>query len=286
MDFRTRNITKTTEGLLFSEQQCAAVFSAVLADDDINLSAKLPEKIYFDYSQAQLTECYYLCRQLWQQDVDRKVLAAMINKIYHQQSFDEKDQLAFKYIRAKFKHLRYAFALYDQRHKYPSKFHIFTALMGSLQDAFKNQQIATMKRFALLLKFLLTPSIYAFIVKEVNQFTPTSITAFKQHENEQLNFLQVNLAKAEVTSKVFHKMRKVIGRQTAFYTTIKVLYPAEYHEQMFMYLSTINGMMGDLHDELVSKKFQKQQDYNRDTFIIPDEIKSRLVAYTALYFEN
>jgi hypothetical protein len=267
----------------FSEQQYEAIFAGILADDDINLEATLPKNFYLDYSSTQLINCFNICRHLWREGVDRKPLTAMVSKLYRQNSLSSEEQMNFKYIRAKFKHLRYAYALFDQRHKYPLNFHLLTAIMGSLQDAFKNEQFATMNRFALVLKLIVSKPVYAFITNAINQYQPSTTESFKQHLDNQLNFLASNIAKDQVTSKIFHNMRKVIGRQTAFYTTIKVLYPSQFHEQMFLYLSTINGMMGDFHDDLVSKKFNKQQNYNKDIFIIPSEIKKRLCEYCALY---
>jgi hypothetical protein len=43
--------------------------------------------------------------------------------------------------------------------------------------------------------------------------------------------------------------------------------------------------MGSKHDELIAKKFDQSQDYYNDTFVIPDEIKQRLVNFTNKYIE-
>lgn len=60
---------------------------------------------------------------------------------------------SFRYLRAKIKHLRFAYAAFDERHRYPRMFHWMTAIMGSLQDAFKNKQYASVKRIAILVLF-------------------------------------------------------------------------------------------------------------------------------------
>jgi hypothetical protein len=72
-------------------------------------------------------------------------------------------------------------------------------------------------------------------------------------------------------------MRKVISRQVAMYDNLKTLYPSSYHRSISEYLSTINGLMGSKHDELIAKKFDKSQDYYTDTFVMPEEIKQRLI---------
>ena len=80
-------------------------------------------------------------------------------------------------------------------------------------------------------------------------------------------------------------MRKVISRQVAMYDNLKTLYPSAYHRSISEYLSTLNGLMGSKHDELIAKKFDQSQDYYNDTFVIPDEIKQRLVNLTNKYIE-
>jgi hypothetical protein len=41
--------------------------------------------------------------------------------------------------------------------------------------------------------------------------------------------------------------------------------------------------MGSVHDELIIASFNKKQNYNKDTFEMPAEIKQRLIAYVAFY---
>ncbi len=55
----------------FSAEQCDTLFAAVLAHDDIDLNATLPDAIHLDYTPEQLTQCYRICRQLWKDGVDR-----------------------------------------------------------------------------------------------------------------------------------------------------------------------------------------------------------------------
>ncbi|MFZ1547488.1 MAG: hypothetical protein WAT12_10380, partial [Candidatus Nitrotoga sp.] len=64
---------------------------------------------------------------------------------------------------------------------------------------------------------------------------------------------------------------------------LKILYPSPYHVSISQYLSTINGLMGTMHDELIIKKFKKTQDYYADAFEMPVEIRQRLVALTERY---
>jgi hypothetical protein len=96
----------------------------------------------------------------------------------------------------------------------------------------------------------------------------------------------MNLAKGPITSHEFHEMRKVISRQVAMYDNFKTLYPSAYHKSISQCVSTLNGLMGSLHDELIAKKFDKTQHYYKDKFIMPDEIRVRLEQLISKYHHS
>lgn len=266
----------------FSAEQCDTLFAAVLAHDDIDLNATLPDAIHFDYTPEQLTQCYRICRQLWKDGVDRKTLVGIVEKIYRQRALNAEDQLLFKHVRARFKHLRFAYVACDQKHRYPRVFHWLTAAMGYLQDAFKNEQVAAMGRLAIRTRLLLTHIVYRLIIHEMDRFQPSTTAGFQTYVHQQVGFLRRHLVKEKITSKDFHEMRKVISRLVALYDNLKVLYPSADHDRISSYLSTINGLMGGMHDELIVKKLERTQDYYNDTFKIPEKIEHRL----NLFVEN
>jgi hypothetical protein len=41
--------------------------------------------------------------------------------------------------------------------------------------------------------------------------------------------------------------------------------------------------MGSMHDALIAKKFDQTQDYYNDTFVMPEDIKQRLINLTNKY---
>jgi len=260
----------------FSAEQCDALFAAVLAHDDIDLGAQLPETISLDYTPDQLARCFAICKQLWQEGVDRAALVEMIATIARQHAQTAEEQLAFKYLRAKLKHLRFAFVVCDERHRYPRLFHWMTAIMGNLQDAFKNKQYAHVERIAVPVRFFLSRFVYALIGKEIDGFRPSTTESFRRYVHGQLDFIRLNLARDALTSKEFHEVRKVISRLVALYDNLKILYPSADHSAVSRYLGTINGLMGNAHDEMVARKFDKTHDYYADTFALPEEIRQRL----------
>ncbi|MDZ4140993.1 MAG: hypothetical protein U1C48_03190 [Methylotenera sp.] len=268
---------------LFSEAQCNALFAAVLVHDDVNLDAELPEVIHLDYSQEQLTQCYRICRQVWKQGVNRKFLCKLVTRLFWFCTIAQEERRTYHNVRAKIKHLRFAYVTFDERHAYPVHLHRMTRIMGELQDAFKNKQKATIRSLAIKLRFLLMILPYALVTKEIDQFQPSTIESFRKYVNDEINFIRLHLAKKEITSKEFHEMRKVISRQVALYDNLKTLYPSVYHSSMSRYLSTINGLMGSMHDALIAQKFKKTEDYYVATFEMPEEIEQRLIALVDKY---
>ena len=94
--------------------------------------------------------------------------------------------------------------------------------------------------------------MYAFSTWKIRRFRPTTNGAFRDYVNKEIHFVRLNLVEGKVTGRVFHEMRKVISRQVALYDNLKILYPSAYHQQLSRYLSTINGLMGSMHDELIA----------------------------------
>lgn len=277
------NNSKAADITPFTPQQIESLFAAVLAHDALYTDAILPDAIHLNYTQEQLNRCYSLCRQLFLQGVEQGMLAGLVQKLLRDQSLTPEQQLMFRDVRAKMKHLRFAYLTLGERHHYPRLFHWLTAALGYLQDAFKNKQTTAIIRFALRSRLFLTRPFYYFVLKEINGFKPSTPEDLRLHINSEVNFLRAKLTEDGVTSREFHEMRKVVSRLVAFYDNLKILYPMEYHNQISLYLSTINGLMGSLHDELIAKKFNKTQDYYSDTFKIPENISSRLHALTQKY---
>ncbi len=277
------NTNGSNEATLSSTTKGDALFSAVLVHDDLYPSVQLPDNIHLDYSQEQLTQCYQICLDVWQDGVKRKAFRRVVRKYYQLGTLGPEEQIEFRNIRAKFKHLRFAYASFTEKHQYPRLFHWLIVVLGYLQDATKNGQQKTVDASVTLLRFLLSKRAYALIIKKLKRFKPTTPEAFREHVCSEINFIRKNLDKKKVTGKVFHDMRKVVSQQVALYDNLKILFPSSYHKRISQYLSTINGMMGKLHDELVVKKFNKTQDYYHDLFIIPDEIKYRLSNFTHKY---
>lgn len=277
------SIEKVGKPSFFSAAQCEALFKALLLHDEINLEVSLPKPRPESYTQVQLNEYFQLSHQLWRDGLSRLLLLEMIEKIYHQGKLDADDKHKFYCMRAKIKHLRYAFLMFDRNHRFPMMFHWMAAVMGYMQDLLKSSQHSSVKRVALLVKLFLTKPIYALVIKKFDKFIPSSSENFHQYLDNSIDFINSKLIKDRLTSHEFHEVRRVISRIVTFYNCIYILYPDNYQYVVLLYLRTINGLMGSVHDDLIVASFNKTQNYHKDTFEMPTVIKQRLMAYVEFY---
>jgi hypothetical protein len=279
----SNSIEKVGKPSFFSAAQCEALFKALLLHDEINLEVSLPKPRPESYTQVQLNEYFQLSHQLWRDGLSRLMLLEMIEKIYHQGKLDADDKHKFYCMRAKIKHLIYAFLMFDRNHRFPMIFHWMAAVMGYMQDLLKSSQHSSVKRVALLVKLFLTKPIYALVIKKFDKFIPSSSENFHQYLDNSIDFINSKLIKDRLTSHEFHEVRRVISRIVTFYNCIYILYPDNYQYVVLLYLRTINGLMGSVHDDLIVASFNKTQNYHKDTFEMPTVIKQRLMAYVEFY---
>jgi hypothetical protein len=267
----------------FTQAQCDALFAAVLVHDDYFPDAVLPARVDLDYSQDQLSASYALCRQLWLTGTDWSAFDRIIRRLGQQQGKDADALKAFKDIRAKFKHLQFSCHNLDVRHSYPRMLHWITGVMGEMQDGFRYGQYAAAKRYVTLLRLFMTRLPLVLIRREVDGFQPCSPESFRLYLKNQMDDVRRLLAKSDCTGKDFHDGRKVVSRMVAFYDDMKILYPSSDHDALTQIFSSINGLMGGMHDDLVARKLAGTLDYAKDRFPLPDEIRERLTDITRVF---
>jgi hypothetical protein len=267
----------------FTQEHCDRLFAAVLINDEVDTHTELPDHVRLDYDAAQLIDCFRLCRQLWQTGVRRDVVLNLTRKLAVDHDLGAEDRLLFKHARAKFKHLRFAYALYSAGHRYPILLNWITTAMGHLQDAFKNSHGAAVSRQAVLGRFFLSPLPQTLLAREVGHFTPTTTKGFRTYIEQQVTTLREVLAQDFMTGHQFHATRKIISRQVSFYDTLRTIDPSSDSYKMSRSLSAINGLMGQMHDVLVERRVAGTQDYHRESFHLPDDIRRRLIALVDRY---
>jgi hypothetical protein len=267
----------------FTAAQCEALFEAVLIDDVVDAHTELPDRITLDYDRGLLVDCYRLCRQWWTDGVHRDGMVALIDTLRRDRDLPDQDRLAFKYARAKFKHLRFACALFRDDHRYPRVLDWLTVALGHLQDGFKNGQRGKVYRDALLCRLLLSDSVYRIIRREVDRWVPATTSEFRTYVLAQIEQLRTVLARDTVTGAQFHATRKIISRQSAFYVTVLTLTDSDEAHKMSRALAAINGLMGSMHDLLIEQRVAGTFDYHRAPMRLPDEIRGRLTDLVARY---
>lgn len=255
---------------------CDALFATILKNDELDLAACLPDTIALHYSADQFAEWFDLSRALWEDRLDRENLVRMVGSLRRDCRIDADDQLRFKHERARFKHLRFAFAAFGEGHRYPLFFDLVTSVMGNLQDAFKNGKHESVRWNARLLELLLYRSVFNLAAREARRFRPTSPEAFRAYLKAQAQEIGGFLEHDTVTAKQFHDTRKSISRYRACFATIATTDPTDRHRRIAAYIATINGLMGNFHDGLMSRKLDGTMNYFRDRFPLQDEIRERL----------
>lgn len=282
-----KNIPMTTkqfvdfERFYFSEHQCQQLYGMICVDDEINLQSTLPAQINFNYRQKQLIEGFIISRQLWLEGITEKRFPKIIHQLCSSYEISEEDKVIYKMVRAKFKHLCYAFRGFDSRHKRPFLLGHTTGLLGIIQDGFKNKKNNIVIPNALLLNTLWNNKGLSLLKREAFRFFPCDVESFANTIHKRVAFIQNEIIQNPTFSAhQFHILRKQMSMLSAVYGTLDVLFPSPYHHQVFQYLATINGLMGDYHDILIEKKLNKTQNYFFDRFIIPAEISSRLTVFT------
>lgn len=260
----------------YSRAQCAALFEAIEHDDDIDLAATLPPPAPLAVTATLLRACYDLSWQLWRDDTRHADLLHVANRALCHGTLDAAAQADFKHQRARFKNLRFAGALFGAEHRYRPAFDHLTAALGGLQDAVKNARRTATRAHALWLRLLLTRPLYAWSTHALEGRGDTTPASFQAYLTGEMRALAAALAQAQTTRREFHALRKIISRQAALYCALEVLAPSPERTQLLRYHATLNGLMGNLHDELVAGRGPAGDAAGR--FALPAVIRTRLAA--------
>lgn len=255
------------------------LFDGILANDDITPDAALPERIPFEFSDMDFARCFDLCREVWADGMDRSALYELAVRMAHARAIPEDDKRPLSDVRARYKHLRFAFAVFGALDRYPAAFNILTNAMGHLQDAATNDKPGRIAANARLMQFMTSAPLFALVQRNVDGFRPAGIDAFRAYRIRQTGTLTDYLAMDKVTPHQFHNSRKVISRFRAYFNTLQCLYDDPGIGDTATCLATLNGMMGNYHDELIARKLDGTMNYFRDRIDFPPDIRRRLEEY-------
>jgi hypothetical protein len=267
----------------FSPQVLGALFDAVEMDDVVDPVVSLPDTIPTACDQDEMRRCLALCIQFWREGAIRADLKTLANTLLRTGDLRTEDRRRYKLIRARYKHLRFALVLYGAQHQAPPLFRATVVVMGHLQDAYRNNRRSAVLGYALVLRLLLTRAIWWAVHREVAKVRIDDAAGFRDYRRSEIGLLDQWLADPSLTAHRFHAMRKIVSRLVSFYDTRRCIEPDDRALRMSRYLSAINGLMGEMHDELVERSMAGQQDYHHDAMVLPADIHQRLQALTQAY---
>lgn len=269
----------STSECRFPDALCQALFAEILVDDVVDRTLHPPGPMQVDFSQEELVACFRLSRQLWLNGCDLTALRRHAAGFARGRSVDPDALTRLKHIRAKFKHLRYAHILYGADHHYPASFNRITVLMGKLQDAMRTGSRTTLIWRGIWLRLLLSSLPARRLLRDGARLEPTTASGFRDLLAADLAALELLLARPAVTGTLFHAARKIVGRQGSFWNTLHTLWPSEERHRIIRWLSAINGAMGAMHDDLVTRRAADARSYHAG-FTLPDDLRARLQLLT------
>ncbi len=266
----------------FPPETLHALFEAVETDDVVDPEVGLPDPIDLTCSQEEMRRCFALCLQFWSEGVHRADLLRLVNTLLRKGDLPPAERMQYKHIRAKYKHLRFAMVLYDARHHMPFLFSLTVAIMGHLQDAFRNHHRRAVIGYGLLLRCLLAQPVWAMIQRQVRSIDLDTAEGFLNYRKAEIHRLQQALEREVLTGGQFHAMRKIVSRHVSFYDTLRSFRPNEHAYKMSRFLSAINGLMGGRHDEMVEQAISGEQHYRTEA-PLDEDIRWRLDMLVARY---
>ncbi|MGJ8526420.1 hypothetical protein LMG33818_002171 [Halomonadaceae bacterium LMG 33818] len=264
-------VARTQQWLTFSSETLDRLYEAVETDDIVDEHVELPGDVVLEGNESVLFSCYSLCLQFWEEGVSRTQLLKYADKLLAGVPLSDDEKRDYKKMRGCYKHLRFAVRLYSRNHRSFKLFNYTTHILGELQDAFRHQQTDDIQRYGKRLKLLLSRPLWSLIehrMRHVRLDTPEGFHNYRQHR---LCSFKKGSDKAEVSGHEFHDMRKIIGQQVSYYDTLRSIDPDNTSAyKMSRFLSAINGLMGDRHDEMVEDAMNNTRPYGSPEIISSD----------------
>ncbi|WP_410014611.1 hypothetical protein [Sodalis sp. C49] len=250
----------------FSPETVELLFTAVEEDDIVNDHASLPQAIDLQCSQENIQNCYALCLQFWEEGFTRVELLRLVKKLLKGGELSATERMQYKYIRSRYKHLRFAQRLYSRKHEANLWFRQTTVFLGHFQDAFRNGKKDIVTFYGRILRVYLSKPVWMLVHHALRHARLDSENGFIAHRQEQIRALRALITQPQLTGQEFHNVRKIISQQVSYYDTLRSIYPDNQDAyRLSRYLANINGLMGNRHDEMVADKLAGRKPYEEPT---------------------
>ncbi|EFE9366107.1 hypothetical protein [Escherichia coli] len=252
------------------------LFVAIEEDDVVDAQVSLPPTIALSCTTEIIHDNYALCLQFWLNGVDRQELLRLVRKQAKGDELTADERKQFKYMRARYKHLRFAQRLYLKKHQAGFLFGKTTVFLGRFQNGFRNGKKNIVSYYGNLLRIYLSSPVWSLVNYSLRHSQLESVSSFIAYRQKQMHTLKEIIAKPRLTGREFHDVRKIISQQVSYYDTLRSLDPENKEAlQISRFLAAINGLMGDKHDDMVADDMENRQSYDAPVALDSD-IRQRL----------
>ncbi len=134
---------------------------------------------------------------------------------------DERKQ--FKYMRARYKHLRFAQRLYLKASGRIFDFGKATVFFGAFSGpGFRNgKKNIVDKYYGNLLQVYLSSPVWSLVNYSLRHSQLESVSGFIAYRQKQMRTLKEIIAKPRLTGREFRDVRKIISQQVSYYDTLR-----------------------------------------------------------------
>ncbi|END1881321.1 hypothetical protein ABLM79_000639 [Escherichia albertii] len=252
------------------------LFIAVEEDDVVDAEVSLPPTITLRCTSDIIHDNYALCLKFWLDGVNRKELLRLTLKQAAGDELSTDERKQYKYMRARYKHLRFAQRLYLKKHQAGFLFGKTTVFLGRFQDGFRNGKKNIVSYYGNLLRVYLSSPVWWLVNYSLRHSQLESINGFIAYRQAQMRMLKEIVSSPLLTGREFHDVRKIISQQVSYYDTLRSIDPENKEAlQISRFLAAINGLMGDKHDEMVADDMENRQSYDAPV-ALDSNIRQRL----------
>ncbi|QST56036.1 hypothetical protein [Escherichia albertii] len=252
------------------------LFIAVEEDDVVDAEVSLPPTITLRCTSDIIHDNYALCLKFWLDGVNRKELLRLTLKQAAGDELSTDERKQYKYMRARYKHLRFAQRLYLKKHQAGFLFGKTTVFLGRFQDGFRNGKKNIVSYYGNLLRVYLSSPVWWLVNYSLRHSQLESVNGFIANRQAQMRMLKEIVSSPLLTGREFHDVRKIISQQVSYYDTLRSIDPENKEAlQISRFLAAINGLMGDKHDEMVADDMENRQPYDAPV-ALDSNIRQRL----------
>lgn len=266
----------------FPAETLRRLFDAVDVNDVVDAHVALPDPIVLACPEESIQQCYALCLQYWKDGAKREDALRLVNKLLRNEGLSADERLEFKYIRARYKHLRFSQRLYGKSHSSDYLFDKTTRVFGKLQDAFRSGRRGDIIRSGLRLRVLLSKPVWSMVQRSLENTRLDSEAGLIAFQKAEIKALREAMERNTFAGHQFHSVRKIVSMQVSFYDTLRTLGPNDHAHRMSRFLAAINGLMGSRHDEMVAEAMSGRRHYDTPA-PLGNETRSRLQTLVARY---